>query len=415
MVFSIVINYCFGIFIHLNSEKMRFSKFLLILAILCNLGILFYFKYFNFMLDTVNLFAGTNFVYRNIILQIGISFYLFQGMSYLIDLYWKKVGVQKNPVKVAFYIAFFPQLMAGPIIRYSDIQEQISNRTESIEKFVSGAQRFVIGLAKKVLIADNLAVVADQVFANPALENTCASAWLGIICFTFQLYFDFSGYSCMAIGLAKMFGFEFKENFDYPYISKTMSEFWRRWHISLSSWFRDYVYIPLGGSKKGNTYFNLFFVFVITGLWHGANFNCVLWGVWIGIVLMIERIFKMQDVKNKKFIPIRYIITMFLFIIGLAIFRSPGLFYARDFIGIMFGILSPKNVGFLMEYYLSPKIIILLIVSIIACTPISKLPLKFYNTAVWKTAMPVLNLVLLVVCIIFITAASFTAFIYFRF
>jgi alginate O-acetyltransferase complex protein AlgI len=415
LLFSIVINYTLGILIHKYIENRSIAKFLLIAAIACNLGILFYFKYFNFALNTTNLLFNTGFVHRNILLPIGISFFLFQGMSYIIDLYWRKVDVQKDPIKIALYIAYFPQLMAGPIIRYIDIKEQINNRTETMEKFVAGAQRFVIGLAKKIIIADNLAIVADQVFSNPAIENTPAGAWIGVICFTFQLYFDFSGYSDMAIGLAKMFGFEFRENFNYPYISKTMSEFWRRWHISLSSWFRDYVYIPLGGSRKGNPYANIFFVFFLTGLWHGANFNCVLWGIWNGIILIIERLFGIQDVKKKALIPLRYVMTMLIFIIGLAIFRSPGLFYARDFLGIMFGIIKPENVGFLAGYYLSPKIIILLCISAIASTPISQLPLKFYDTVLWQRAKPILSIALLFISIVFVTASSFTPFIYFRF
>jgi len=415
MLLSIVINYSFGILINKYINNRLFSKILLITAIALNLGILFYFKYFNFTLNTINIFFNTSFVFRNIVLPIGISFFLFQGMSYLIDLYWKKVEVQKDPLKVAFYIAFFPQLMAGPIIRYSDIREQINNRKETLELFTCGAQRFVIGLSKKVLIADNLAVVADLVFANPAIENTFATAWIGVLSFTFQLYFDFSGYSDMAIGLAKMFGFKFNENFNYPYISKTMSEFWRRWHISLSSWFRDYVYIPLGGSRKGNAYANIFFVFFLTGLWHGANFNCVLWGIWNGIILIIERLFKIQDVKNKYFIPIRYVITMLIFIIGLAIFRSPGLFYARDLLGIMFGFLKPENVGYLTSYYLSPKLVILLCIAAVASTPIAKMPFKFYSTALWKNIKPVLSIILMFISIVFVAASSFTPFIYFRF
>ena len=415
MLLSIVINYSFGIFIHKTIEKRSFSKALLIISIICNLGILLYFKYFNFALTTANIVFNAGFSFRDIVLPIGISFYLFQGMSYLIDLYWKKVEVQKDPVKLAFYIAFFPQLMAGPIIRYNDIKEQISKRTESAEKFIAGTQRFVIGLAKKIIVADNLAIVADQVFANPAIENTMASAWVGVISFTIQLYFDFSGYSDMAIGLAKMFGFDFLENFNYPYISKTMSEFWRRWHMSLSFWFRDYLYIPLGGSRKGNAYVNILIVFFLTGLWHGANFNCVLWGVWIGIILVIERFFGIQEVRNKKFVPLRYILTMLTFIIGLAIFRSPGLKYARDFLGIMFGLVQPENAGFLISYYISPKNVFLLCVGVVASTPVSKLPLKFYDTIIWKRMKPVLAFALLFVSMVFVAASSLTPFIYFRF
>jgi len=275
MLLSIAINYIFGLFIHISiaAQEKIIAKVLLVLSVACNLGILFYFKYLNFTLNTVNRVFNTGFTFHDIVLPIGISFFTFQGMSYVIDLYWQKVNVQRNPARLAFYISFFPQLIAGPIVRYIDIEAQIYHRAKSVEKFVSGAQRFIIGLTKKVIIANNMGYVADLVFANPAVENTAATAWLGVICYAFQIYFDFSGYSDMAIGLGRMFGFEFLENFNYPYISKTITEFWRRWHISLSSWFRDYVYIPLGGNKKGNVYVNLLIVFVLTGFWHGAHFQ----------------------------------------------------------------------------------------------------------------------------------------------
>jgi hypothetical protein len=227
-------------------------------------------------------------------------------MSYVIDLYLQKVRVQKDPVKLAFFISFFPQLIAGPIVRYIDIEKQIYERTESMEKFVSGAHRFIIGLGKKLVIANGMGYVTDLIFANSVTENTAATAWLGVICYAFQIYFDFSGYSDMAIGLGRMFGFEFLENFNYPYISKTLTEFWRRWHISLSSWFRDYVYIPLGGNKKGNVYVNLFIVFVLTGFWHGASFNFLVWGLWHGLFLVTERLFTAREVKNKNLVPLAH-------------------------------------------------------------------------------------------------------------
>jgi alginate O-acetyltransferase complex protein AlgI len=253
MFLSIVINYVFGLFIYtsIKAQENRPAKILLALSVACNLGILFYFKYLNFTIDTVNRVLKTSITYHDIILPIGISFFIFQGMSYVIDLYRRQVDVQKNSFKLAFYISFFLQLIAGPIVRYIDIEEQLYKREESVDKFAGGTKRFIIGLAKKVIIANNMGYVADLVFGNPALENTAATAWLGIVCYTFQLYFDFSGYSDMAIGLGKMFGFEFRGNFNYPYISKTVTEFWRRWHISLSSWFRDYACIPLGKTGEG--------------------------------------------------------------------------------------------------------------------------------------------------------------------
>jgi len=420
MLLSITINYTFGLFINASifSRKRFFAKVLLILATTGNLGILFYFKYLNFTLSTVNRVFNTSFTLHAIVMPIGISFFTFQGMSYVIDLYWQKVKVQRNPAKLAFFISFFPQLIAGPIVRYIDIKKQIYHRTESLEKFIAGAERFIIGLAKKVIIANNMGYVADLVFANQALENTHATAWLGIICYTFQIYFDFSGYSDMAIGLGRLFGFEFLENFNYPYISKTITEFWRRWHISLSSWFRDYVYIPLGGNRKGNVYVNLLIVFVLTGFWHGANFQFLAWGLWHGLFLIVERLSETRGVQNKKFVPLRYMMTSLIVIIGWVFFRSPGLRYAFSFLGIMFGLAQPENVGFTIWYYLSPKVVFLLCLAAITSTPVFKRQLdslRVRNTVFLKYITPVLILALFFVCMVFVTSSSYNPFIYFRF
>jgi alginate O-acetyltransferase complex protein AlgI len=418
MLLSITVNYAFGMLIHtgINARKKKIAKILLVLAVACNLGILFYFKYLNFAFNTVNRVFNANLAFRDIVLPIGISFFTFQGMSYVIDLYWQKVAVQKNPAKLAFYISFFPQLIAGPIVRYIDIEAQIYHRAESVEKFVSGAQRFVTGLAKKVIIANNMGYIADLVFANQAVENTALVAWLGIICYTFQIYFDFSGYSDMAIGLGRMFGFEFLENFNYPYISKTITEFWRRWHISLSSWFRDYVYIPLGGNRKGNVYINLLFVFVLTGFWHGASFHFLAWGLWHGLFLIIERLSGMRETKNKKVVPIRYAITLLIIIIGWVFFRSPGLRYALSYLGIMFGLVRPENAGFWVWYYLSPKVIFFLCLAVVTSTPVVKLYFfRVRNDVILKLVRPVFILILFFVCMVFVTSSSYNPFIYFRF
>jgi len=420
MLLSITINYSFGLFIHksIGTQQKILARIMLILSVACNLGILFYFKYLNFAINTFNRFLGTNFVYHQILLPIGISFFTFQGMSYVIDLYRQKVKVQKDPVKLAFYISFFPQLIAGPIVRYIDIEKQIHGRKETVEKFASGVQRFIIGLAKKVIIANSVGYVADLIFTNPAVENTAFIAWLGIICYAFQIYFDFSGYSDMAIGLGKMFGFEFLENFNYPYISKTITEFWRRWHISLSSWFKDYVYIPLGGNRKGNVYVNLLIVFILTGIWHGASFSFMVWGLWHGLFLIVERLFTAREVKNKYLVPLRYILTMLVVVVGWVFFRSPGLYYALSYLGIMFGIVKPQNVGFTIWYYLSPKIIFMLCLSALASTPILKSAgnfLKIQDDFIVKKITSVLLLVLFFVCIVIVTSTSYNPFIYFRF
>jgi len=418
MLLSIVINYMFGILIDKGHANKILAKLLLVLAVIGNLGILFYFKYLNFTLDTANRVFNSDFALREIIMPIGISFFTFQGMSYVIDLYWRKVDVQKNPLKLAFYISFFPQLIAGPIVRYIDIKEQIDNRMVSAEKFATGAQRFVIGLAKKLIIANTLGEVVDLIFNVPVLEIAAATAWLGIICYSFQIFFDFSGYSDMAIGLGKIFGFEFLENFNYPYISKSITEFWRRWHISLSSWFRDYVYIPLGGNRKGNVYVNLFLVFVLTGFWHGANFQFLIWGLWHGFFLIIERLFGIREVKNKKIVLLRYVVTMLIVVVGWVFFRSPDLGHALTYLGVMFGLVQPGFVGFTVWYYLNPKIIIMLCLAVVASTPLLKISFNVFNTytgIIRKLVIYVFILAVLFICIVFVTASSYNPFIYFRF
>lgn len=418
MLFSICFNYIFGLIIHRSGNSKKYvSKMILFFAVAGNLGILFYYKYLNFTIDSLNYFFHTDFINEDIIMPIGISFFTFQGMSYVIDLYFKNVKVQKNPFYVAFYISFFPQLIAGPIVRYIDIEEQIYNRTESLEKFVDGAKRFIIGLSKKIIIANTVGYTADQIFANPAVENTAATAWLGIICYSFQIFFDFSGYSDMAIGLGKMFGFDFLENFNYPYISKTVTEFWRRWHISLSTWFRDYLYIPLGGNRTGNVYVNLFIVFVVTGFWHGASFNFIIWGLWHGLFLIIERALKLTKVQKKSHVPFRYALTMLIVVIGWVFFRVEGLQEAINYLGIMFKVIQPENTGFTVWYYLSAKVVIALAVAVLASLPISKC--KFFETAkqhtAWKLASAGITLVLFFVAIVFVVSSSYNPFIYFRF
>ncbi|MCL1896661.1 MAG: MBOAT family protein [Clostridiales bacterium] len=424
MLLSIAVNYSFGRLIHgsagstSSAGKARApGRLLLFTAVACNLLILFYFKYMDFVLDSSNRLFGTAFPYHDIVMPIGISFFTFQGMSYVIDLYLKKVRVQRNPALTAFYISFFPQLIAGPIVRYNHIEAQLYERDDSFDKFVAGAKRFIIGLSKKVIIANTVGYVADQVFSGPAIENTAATAWLGIICYTFQIFFDFSGYSDMAIGLGKMFGFDFLENFNLPYISKTITEFWRRWHISLSSWFRDYVYIPLGGNRRGNVYINLLIVFLVTGFWHGASFNFIVWGLWHGLFLVIERTLGLREAKKGAFVPFRHALTLLIVVIGWVFFRAEGLREAASYLGIMFGAVQPENVGFTVSYYISNKAVIALVIAIIASMPVAKT--KLFETissgAAWKYASPALLLALFFVSIVFVVSSSYNPFIYFRF
>ncbi|MDR1618231.1 MAG: MBOAT family protein [Treponema sp.] len=415
MLLSITINYLFGLAIYaVGTRSGPATKLFLAAGILSNLGVLYYFKYLNFTLSVFNLFFNTNIVNPRIVMPIGISFFTFQGMSYIIDLYRKKVALQKNPALVAFYISFFPQLIAGPIVRYIDIEQQIYSRNESIGQFVRGARRFISGLAKKVIIANTLGYTADQVFANPPAANGPATAWLGVICYSFQIYFDFSGYSDMAIGLGKMFGFEFRENFDYPYISKTLTEFWRRWHISLSSWFRDYLYIPLGGNRKGNVYINLFIVFFVTGLWHGARFSFIAWGLWHGFFLIAERLLRIRE-ANGPFVPLRRLVTMLIVIIGWVFFRAEGLQNALKYLGVMFGLM--RNISyFSWRFYLTPNTVIALVLAVIASMPVTKW--RVFNcqrTAWFKYISPILIIILFFISGVFVVSSSYNPFIYFRF
>ena len=282
MLVSIAANYGFGLLLDKYDENKRIRKLVLIGSVVFNLGLLFYFKYLGF-------FTGGR---VTVILPIGISFFTFQIMSYTIDVYLRNVKTQRDPFKLALYISLFPQLIAGPIVRYIDIEKELANRTYDVDKIFKGVTRFSVGLAKKVVISNTVGLLADNIFKLDVTQMSSATGWLGAIAYTLQIYFDFSGYSDMAIGLGHMMGFNFIENFNYPYISKSVQEFWRRWHISLSSWFRDYLYIPLGGNRKGKirTYINLLIVFACTGFWHGAAWNFLVWGLFHGLFLVIERI-----------------------------------------------------------------------------------------------------------------------------
>ena len=334
LLFSIAMNYCFGLLIDRYPEK---KLFFLILDVVGNLGILGYFKYANFFLNTLDhLLPSVPLPRINVIMPIGISFFTFQAMTYVIDLYRGQYKVQKNPLHLALYISFFPQLIAGPIVKYREIDEQILNRSVSVEKFATGVRRFLYGLGKKVIIANTVAVTADNIFALSRDEMTTAFAWIGALLYTLQIYYDFSGYSDMAIGMGRMFGFDFLENFDHPYLSRSVTEFWRRWHISLGSWFREYLYIPLGGNKKGKvrTYINLFIVFALTGLWHGASWNFVGWGIYHGFFTIVERLGFRKVLEKLK--GINWIYTFLVAMIGWIFFRVEEVSYGLHMVRCMF-------------------------------------------------------------------------------
>lgn len=339
MLASILGNWIFGMLVDKVRASKAKSRAVILIMLAFNIAIIFVFKYLMFTLKTINAIAGTDISVPQIALPIGISFFTFQAISYVIDVYREKGEMQKNLLNVGLYIAFFPQLIAGPIVRYETISDQIMGRRESYEDFSRGVCRFIVGLSKKVLLANNFAVVADQSFAFSAADNcSVAFAWLGAIAYTLQIYFDFSGYSDMAIGLGAMFGFHFPENFNYPYISKSVAEFWRRWHISLGSWFRDYVYFPLGGSRvksKARLVFNLFIVWLLTGIWHGANFTFIAWGLMYFVLISLEKLtnFEKRSVNS----AVRYIYTMFFVVIGWVFFRADSIVEGIGFVGKMFG------------------------------------------------------------------------------
>ena len=341
MLLSIIGNFCFGLWVDYCKEQ-RNRRLVLVASIVFNLGMLFYFKYAGFFVTNVNSFLGLRFTVPKVVLPIGISFFTFQAMSYVIDVYRRTTEVQKNPCYLALYISFFPQLIAGPIVRYNTIVEQISCRSVTMDKFESGVCRFIQGFGKKVILSNIMSLTAERVFGLAVQQDLSVSAaWLGALAYTFQIYFDFSGYSDMAIGLGKMFGFEFDENFRHPYLSRYVSEFWNRWHISLGQWFRDYVYFPLGGSRvnKGKLLRNLFVVWLLTGIWHGAAWQFIAWGVIYGIIISIEKLTNFPRRANNPIVIAVYSVFTFLVVVfGWVLFGSYGFLPAAYQLGAMFGI-----------------------------------------------------------------------------
>jgi alginate O-acetyltransferase complex protein AlgI len=422
MLSSISINYISGLGISYFLEKnINISKIVLGIAIVANLGLLFYYKYANFVIANLQE-LGLYLEYDNtsILLPIGISFFTFQGISYLIDVYRKEADVQKNLLHLGLYISFFPQLIAGPIVRYHDVDQQIKKREITNELFTEGIIRFVRGLAKKVIIANNAAFFADQVFSVSALEISTSSAWLGIICYAIQIYFDFSGYSDMAIGLGKMLGFTFKENFNYPYISNSIQDFWRRWHISLSTWFRDYLYIPLGGNRGSlfSTYRNLIIVFLITGLWHGASWNFIFWGLFHGFFLILERAKILKTTKWPKFF--QHVYVLFVVLTGWVFFRAETMAEGIIFIKSLLGLSSGDNQIALV--YLNPYTGIMIVLAVIFSMPIR----EKVNNLLFKSEKQFIKnakniliysfyIFLLLLTIIELAQSSYNPFIYFRF
>lgn len=410
MAFSIISTYICGILVD-KYRGTKTAKLFLILEIIISIGLLIYFKYADFIIKNINLWLSQKIDLINVLLPIGISFYTFQMISYVVDIYRGEVKVQKNILKLATYVSLFPQLIAGPIVRYSTIEKQLENREYSINKFSLGVRRFVIGLGKKVLIANVIGTLVNTFFISE--DKSILFYWLYAIGVMLQIYFDFSGYSDMAIGLGKMFGFDFLENFNYPYIATSITDFWRRWHISLSSWFRDYVYIPLGGNRVSKIKWirNIMVVWILTGLWHGAEWNFIIWGIYFGILLIIEKLFLLKKTeKIPKFFKVIY--TLFFVMISFIIFNG------NEIIENIKGLFGIGNISVISKesiYYLKSYFIVILI-GIIGATPIMKNIVKKEKIKkITNILEPIYLFSILLLSTSYIIDGSFNPFLYFRF
>ena len=416
MIFSILVNYIFGRLMDKHRENKKRLKLMLVLSVVIDLGLLSVFKYTDFIITNVNAIFGANFDLLNIALPIGISFYTFQAMSYTIDVYRNDVRVQKNLIDFGMYITMFPQLIAGPIVRYADVQDQLAERSVTTADFSEGIMRFVVGLGKKVLLANQMGAVWSEIYALGG-DVSALMAWTGAIAYTFQIYFDFSGYSDMAIGLGRMFGFKFPENFRYPYQSVSITDFWRRWHITLSTWFKEYLYIPLGGNRYGlaRQALNLLIVWSLTGFWHGAGWNFVMWGLYYFVILFIEKLFllKALDKLPKLF---RHVYALLLIVIGWVIFASDDVSVLLPYLGSMFG--ANGAIGGMDVYTLLTKAALL----VICCIASTELPKKLFLSAAGAmnekaafTLKSVLMIALLALSMILLIGDSYNPFLYFRF
>ena len=418
MLLSILFNYFSGLDIARNLQDKRAAKRSLVFNLIINLAVLGFFKYEGFVLDTLNGILPVHISYHALPLPIGISFYTFQILSYIIDVYRGNVKVQTNLPNFALYVTMFPQLIAGPIVQYADVDEQLASREVSWTKFGEGSMYFIRGLAKKVLLANTSGMIFTEVSGLAKGNITVVTAWLGAFAYMFQIYFDFSGYSDMAIGLGKMFGFEFNMNFNYPYVSKSITEFWRRWHISLSSWFRDYVYIPLGGNRvsKIKHIRNLLIVWFLTGLWHGAAWNFVAWGLYYGVILIIEKYF-LSPVLDRLPDVVRHIYSIVLIVIGWVLFFSSSFGQAADYIRVMFGA-GAHGFADRESMYLLTSNLILWLILIFGSTPLvhfryeHMLRSKKWNTTIINS---VVYAALFIVCIAYLVTETYNPFLYFRF
>lgn len=418
MLFTTIIDFFAGLLINKHRKNKNKARAILFITVAINLLILGYFKYYDFLILNINSLFNINIPINDIPLPIGISFYTFQTLSYIIDAYWGKVKVQKSLLSFSLYVTMFPQLVAGPIVKYSEIDRELTSRKESLEKFGEGVERFIFGLGKKVLIANNVGLLWTSIQGSNLGNMSVLTSWIGIIAYTLQIYFDFSGYSDMAIGLGKMFGFDFCENFNYPYISKSITEFWRRWHISLGTWFREYVYIPLGGNRRGLKIQlrNIFIVWFLTGIWHGASWNFIMWGIYYGVLLLIEKVFLLKILnKTPKFI--NHVYTMILVMVGWVFFSNDSLKNGLNYIKVMFRIGNNSLVNGASFYYLSTNLIIL-VIALLCSTPIMyKLFRKLkYDMGVRGILIAEgIQAIILFLSIAYIVTSTYNPFLYFRF
>ena len=419
MLASIGAAYATGLF----ADKKKYGKgkatLAAVIAVVWNIGLLLYFKYSDFFVTNINNIAGTQLTLPGLALPIGISFYSFQSLSYVIDVYRGEVKPQRNFITLGTYVALFPQLVAGPIVRYKDIERQLVSRKLNMQQFASGAKRFAVGLAKKALLANNIYILFNEINAAPQKDLSVTAVWLAAIAYTFQIYFDFSGYSDMAIGMGRMLGFEFLENFDYPYISKSVTEFWRRWHMSLSSWFRDYVYIPLGGNRKGKARqcLNILIVWCLTGFWHGANWNFLMWGLYFGIGLLVEKLL-LKKLLDKLPAAVQHIYALFLIVMGWEIFAYEDTSQLLLNIKRMFGagglpLWSAQTGSWLMQYM--PLIAVLILGSTPLIFKLGRTLDRKCETAYQLIIEPVCTAAMLFFSAAYLASSAFNPFLYFRF
>lgn len=420
MLFSTVFDYMNGLLIERFQirQKSGAAKLVLICSVVVNLGILGFFKYINFFIGNLNELADLNLLSLNVSLPIGISFYTFQTMSYTIDVYRQNVCAQKNMISFGTYVTMFPQLVAGPIVQYRDIAVQLNDRKVTVDGFCYGIKRFIIGLSKKVLLANNVGLLWEQISGGIIGNLSASEAWLGAIAFTFQIFFDFSGYSDMAIGMGEMFGFHFKENFDHPYCAQSITEFWRRWHISLGSWFRDYNYIPLGGNRKGlaRQMMNILIVWCLTGFWHGASWNFVIWGLYFGVLLIVEKTFLLKWLSKHQIIS--HIYTMTLVIISWVIFAFDDMSKIVLYLKQMFGLNRIGFFSYTSLYYLCANVVLLTACVVSSMNVLKKSSLKV-KTFHWEKTACVASIAaygaIFLLSISFLVGDTYNPFLYFRF